>query len=669
MFKIISWGVFILVGLSLMRCVPKEEENLMDISLTWRDSLQRHIYDLKDRRQADSLIRYFHHPDATYRYLSVLSFASIQDSSNIDSIISLLRDPVDSVRRAAVIALGQLGSIRAEEPLIGSFRSTDSTGAYDETNRYILEAVGKIGRKKSLINMATVKSYLPSDIKLLEGQAWGIYRFALRGMVDESGTKRMIEFLKSSVYPPSVQWIAAQYLYRASGINLNPFTSNLIRAFKSQKNPEIKMNLAIALGKTRSESARVVLFRDLELDQDYRVRCNVIRALGNYNEEVCGSVVSPLLKSQNEHLANTAADYFYDNGIPDHATDYKEWAQDTSYSAYVRARLFAAAAKHLPFYYVLSFGGIRYRLYKWLLKEKDPYVRSQIIRSMGEDPKNYRVVIDKGLVDEHYAVRTAAASALKKIFESEKFEMVYQGVAGWHRRAILKEIHTALKKGDPGVIAELSPVFEYEKYNFNAKGEDFSYLDSLLKKLPLPQTIETYNILNRVISHLKGVAFRPRKPDFNHPMDWSSFLDLPDTLKVKVKTEKGDMLLRLMGDRAPATVLNFANLAKDHFFDGKSFHRVVTNFVVQDGCSRGDGYGALDYTLRSELEYANYHKAGVVGMASAGKDTECTQWFITHCPVPFLDGRYTVFAQLESGDRTLNALQVGDVIQSVEIME
>jgi cyclophilin family peptidyl-prolyl cis-trans isomerase len=89
---------------------------------------------------------------------------------------------------------------------------------------------------------------------------------------------------------------------------------------------------------------------------------------------------------------------------------------------------------------------------------------------------------------------------------------------------------------------------------------------------------------------------------------------------------------------------------------------------VQGGCTRGDGYGSLNYTIRSELPMGmRYDHEGLVGMASAGNHTECSQWFITHCPTPHLDGNYTIFAKVTAGMDVMHTLEQGDVIQSVTI--
>src|SRR5690606_13660018 len=116
----------------------------------------------------------------------------------------------------------------------------------------------------------------------------------------------------------------------------------------------------------------------------------------------------------------------------------------------------------------------------------------------------------------------------------------------------------------------------------------------------------------------------------------------------------------------PGSVMNFVTLASSGYYNSKNFHRVVPNFVVQGGCPRGDGWGSEDYSIRSEFSLRRY-RTGSIGMASAGKDTEGTQWFITHSPTPHLDGRYTIFAEVEEGMDIVHLLEVGDQILSVDL--
>ncbi len=135
-----------------------------------------------------------------------------------------------------------------------------------------------------------------------------------------------------------------------------------------------------------------------------------------------------------------------------------------------------------------------------------------------------------------------------------------------------------------------------------------------------------------------------------------------------IDTDKGTIELELAVLDAPLTVHNFVTLARKGFYDGLSFHRVVGNFVIQDGDPRGDGEGGPGYTIRDELNERPYLR-GTLGMALAGPDTGGSQYFITHSPQPHLDGRYTVFGQVVSGMEVVDAIAPGEIVRRVRIWD
>jgi cyclophilin family peptidyl-prolyl cis-trans isomerase/HEAT repeat protein len=134
--------------------------------------------------------------------------------------------------------------------------------------------------------------------------------------------------------------------------------------------------------------------------------------------------------------------------------------------------------------------------------------------------------------------------------------------------------------------------------------------------------------------------------------------------RVEIRTSQGVLRLRLACPEAPITCLNFLALTEQHFFDGRTFHRVVPDFVVQGGDPRGDGFGGPGYTIRDEINRRRYTR-GAVGMALAGPDTGGSQFFITLSPQPYLDGGYTVFGEVEAGLDVLDKIEAGDKIESV----
>jgi len=139
--------------------------------------------------------------------------------------------------------------------------------------------------------------------------------------------------------------------------------------------------------------------------------------------------------------------------------------------------------------------------------------------------------------------------------------------------------------------------------------------------------------------------------------------------KAILTTEKGTFTIEFSPADAPLTVDNFIRLARKNYFNALAIHRVVPNFVVQDGDPRGDGNGGPGWEIRDEINMLPYER-GTVGMALSGKDTGGSQWFVTHSPQPHLDGGYTVFGRVNEKDmKIVDKLVRGDKILSVKIVE
>lgn len=134
--------------------------------------------------------------------------------------------------------------------------------------------------------------------------------------------------------------------------------------------------------------------------------------------------------------------------------------------------------------------------------------------------------------------------------------------------------------------------------------------------------------------------------------------------RVEMATERGALELELACPEAPLTCLSFLQLARQGYFDGLSFHRVVPDFVVQGGDPRGDGWGGPGYALRDEINRLRYRR-GALGMALSGPDTGGSQFFLTLSPQPHLDGGFTVFGRLVGGEGVLDQIRQGDRILTV----
>lgn len=142
--------------------------------------------------------------------------------------------------------------------------------------------------------------------------------------------------------------------------------------------------------------------------------------------------------------------------------------------------------------------------------------------------------------------------------------------------------------------------------------------------------------------------------------------------KAEINTEKGVMVVEFFDKDAPGTVENFIKLAKDGFYDGLTFHRVIPDFVIQGGCPDGTGAGGPGYNIKCELDGDNqYHDRGVLSMAHAGRDTGGSQFFVCHSRTntAHLDKMHTCFGKVVEGLEVIDNISQGDKIIKMTVTE
>jgi len=653
----------------LLQCMPPSPDPILTtINRDLKDPLLQKISYEQDHQITDSLLTYFHHKDPTYRYAAAMAFGSVQDKTVLDSLAILLKDTLEEVRMAAAYAIGQQGDLRGEQFLIGAFEQYDSLGQYKRSNGAILEAVGRCASKDFLTSLSSISTYSHKDTFLLEGQARGIYRYSLRKIIDPTGTSKMLEFVNNPKYPSSVRLMGANYLGRTKNIDITDNVEALSQTFEQDKDPRIRMALALALNKIQQPRAIQSLLKQLSIEKDYRVKCNIIRALKSFEYDAVKTDIWAALDDSNAHVAQTAAQFFVDNGVPQEAKLYRLKAKE-EYSWPIQISLLEAASRHLPLYMTNTKGAINAELKRRYEKSINPFERAQTLKALAEFGWNYQYLQRQLPLLQSPIEKTALIEALEKITTHLDF---YKTFGGNFRRVSQQlgiQFIDALKSGDVGMMAVAARALRHENIDFKT-----ILLDSLptivnaQQSLELPQSIEIYNELQKTIDLFNGKKTTvPKIVAHNHPIDTSLFAKISSNPSASIKTNKGTIQLRLDASLAPGSVLNFIQLAESGYYQGKYFHRVVPNFVIQGGCARGDGYGGLDYTIRSEVPIAYYDTEGYVGMASAGKHTEGTQFFITHSPTPHLDGNYTIFAKVIKGMEVVHQIEAGDVMEEVKI--
>jgi peptidyl-prolyl cis-trans isomerase B (cyclophilin B) len=155
-----------------------------------------------------------------------------------------------------------------------------------------------------------------------------------------------------------------------------------------------------------------------------------------------------------------------------------------------------------------------------------------------------------------------------------------------------------------------------------------------------------------------------------YPSPPSMMIDPNKQYSAMFKTSRGEIVCDLFARDAPKTVNNFVFLAREKFYDGTVFHRVIANFMIQGGDPTGTGRGGPGYQFEDEVKNNPHkHQVGSLSMANAGPNTNGSQFFITHIATDWLNGKHTVFGQVRSGQEVVNAIQAGDELIGVTISE
>lgn len=653
--KILCLAILVLLG-----CVPPTEEEYHEINIDYKDEGLRHILDLQVRQELDSLLILTGDPNPTYRLYAAKAFASFQAAEAYDSLIALLKDPFIEVKTAAAFALGQLGNTAATTSLVKAFSQQDSFDVNNTFNGAVLEAIGKLGSEQYLKSIATVNTYRTSDTLLLKGQSNAIYQYGLRDMIDPEGDKTMFKLLSGN-YPLEVKKMAAQYFYRFEEANLDEYKFQALKIMKEHADPDIRMALATALTRKGYVDLRSEILAFYNAEKDYRVKCNILRQLHSYPYISVVEQVLKELSNENAKVGLCAADYLLDNGNSYDAPVYREYLKNDQ-NPYVQIKVHQAILRNSG-----RNSGSRYASTAALKdfidsNAENNYIKAAAILALSEDSRNYQYLIDFYDSSSPPILSTRTVEGLVNIVASKSY------VSNAMKQSIADFFQRVLQKGQNGAIAAAAEAFQDKDLDLLSLYENSDFLTEALKRLVLPNELETYNILSSIIAEVQGQGKPGQKVSDNiKAINWELFDQYGPTPEIRISTNKGEIVIELFKHQAPQGVMNMIELVKTGFYNNKYFHRVIPNFVAQAGCPDGDGYGSLNYTIRSELNNVHFSEEGYLGYASAGLHTESTQWYITYSPTPHLNGKYTIFGKVINGMDVVHKIEVGDKINRIAV--
>ena len=550
LFCFVRYSFFFLLLLS--SCVPpdlnKKKTSTDTVTIDLTNKKVQRIYDFRDRRMADSLLVYLKSPEATTRYLAALSFASFGDSTHVTALAALLNDEVEDVRIAAAFSLGQTGAAKAELPLIQAFVAGDSLSQRQRLNAVILESVGKCGGLSALKNIAGVTTYKPTDTLLLQGQCRAIYRFGARKITDPAATDLMVHYVADEHIPEPARLMAAQYLARTEGVAADSSQSvRLTAAFVRAADPDIRMALTTALGKSVTGPAFRLLSTVIKTEQDWRVKCNLVRALSKFEYDTVRQMVTPLIADPNIHVSRTASEYFIANGREKDGDFYWRIAKGNGALPWQsQVALYHASNKWLsgrneP----ESKDYVNFRLREIFLQSTNPYEQAACLRALSEFVWQYNWIYEKGRAATHPAVKSAAAEALRTICERPNFYAAFGEGARSARRDLYYYLRELIRGGDAGVIAEAAGGFTVDALNYKTMRDSLRSSDftTTLQQLKMPRDVEAYQALEKTIAYFNEQPVPvAAKPKYNHPIEWASFALIKETTKELLYKQKKDRL-------------------------------------------------------------------------------------------------------------------------------
>lgn len=650
----------------LWACIPPNKEENTTVNQDLSQKGVREALDYQNANLTDSLVTLLSSEDPTLRYMASMSSASLENKMDLADLSPLLDDKVLKVRSAAAYAMGQYKENRVVRYLVNAFKNEDTLSVNTYLNHNILEAIGKSGDETMLNFISSTSTYRDNDTLLLLGQARSLYRFALRGMTSPNGTDKMVKMILSPNVPQDVKLIATNYLARASNLDLSNYQFQLADALSQERNANIKMALALGLKHSQDPDILQVIKDQIESENDYRVKINLMKAIFDHPYGQVVDVMIALLKDKNIHVASTAADYLIQKGRKEDAPYYRQLAEEEGVHWLVKTKLYESVMSNLPPYYVNTIASLRRTVLKEIEETDELNIKRAYIQVLSKDLNAYNSLVNLFENETEPIVKSSIAKSIGQIYSNPAYPLNQNRAGPIARSRIKKELETLVEDGDVGVLYFLANALADEKNNLALLFEDTDFLTQQQSKLKLPRDVETYNALNAAIKACKpDTTVVDYVPSPNLEIDWNFLQKYPDSTLALIKTSQGLIKIELNYKAAPLTVYNFIKLAEANFYDNKTFHRVVPNFVIQGGCPRGDGFGSSDNTIRSEFSQVYYDDGGYIGMASAGPHTESTQWFITHSPTPHLDGRYTIFGKVIEGMDVVHKILPGDEIQDI----
>ena len=642
----------------------------------------RWILQLEDQRQlrggGGDLVALLSDNEARIRRRAALAIGRVKLAEPIPALTTLMQSDADAeVRQMAAFAMGLIGDAAAAPALTAALTDPDPL-----IQGRAAEALGLIAHKPAAqpiaamvaahVNANVLNGLNPDDMAHPKAPAIEAVRLGVYALVRLGSYEGLASALLDPAGKPRSRWwpiaYAIQRVNDPRGVTalLDLFAGDgqLTRAFAAR-----------GLGASKDQRAAGPLVAAAEdAGQPLAVRIQAVRGIALLADPAGGAVMRRLITSprvdQNLQLeAITALGQLRDPGATDLLIDLVSATWPSARAAALRA-----LSKLDVDTFIGSISGL----------DPDPHwsVRAALATTLGELPRDRAQAPLTGLLkDSDQRVLPAVLDALAKIGATNAAEVLVS-----HLKSDDPVVRGAAARGlatikAPNAVAALTAAVKTAQGDGlyvarTAALDALTALDPSAAKPALTAALADRDWAVRVraaenLRKLDPVAdvtsMRPAAAA-SDPAAVDALVAPQYSPQAYIDTNKGTIQFELAILDAPRTVANFMSLVRRNYFSGVQLHRVVPDFVVQDGDPRGDGEGGPGYTIRDEINQRPYLR-GAVGMALDWADTGGSQFFITHSPQPHLDARYTVFGQVVAGMDVVDKLQQWDTIERIRVWD
>ena len=618
------------------------------------------------------------HPDPAVRRQGALAAGRIGDAASVDLLLPVLHDSVPTVQAAAAFALGLLKDARAIQPLVDMIQASAQAppgGPQVEA----VTAIAKIGGDEGaralgdvLAAASPTGSGVVVNVALIE--AW---RLGTRAPLAQ-----LVRFTDASA--ADTRWRA---LYSLGRLRARDGAAPLVRALSD---PDQQTRTVAARGISRAllDSAKldpqnaIAGLRRLLADGDAHLRINALRALASFRDSGLAAAAVPLVADRDIGVSVQAETTLGVLG-GSRALEALRARLTSSVFALRRQALIAVAQADSTAGVAAATAPAADADWRW---------RSVAAEAYGAAHARDR--LETQLADPDGRVVAQALQMLQRIVPAADSALAVRA------RELLTHADPAVRSVAADLLARQPTVEDVDRLvtaYTRAEGDPFN--DARLSAVSALGAIAASSANGRFLVATKFIAVTKRPDDYlvrrlaadtlpDTRDAWGPALpiatgktvaDYRDVVRrwlapaltvgglnphVTLETDRGTLDIELLPAEAPLTVAAFLDLVSRRYFDGSRWHRVVPNFVVQDGDPRGDGWGGPGFAIRDEVNPVRY-ETGTVGMALSGPNTGGSQYFITHSAQPHLDGIYTIFGRVVGGAAVLNAIGQGDRIRSI----